>query len=163
MDNATDADMALHDETDIQGEVNDAPRGATHVLTGQSEGLQDVDALEQSLLGRAPNDPFISGEATLLSRHNLRGARLAALRQLFTEQPALRIALQEEFEKAWRNSGEHGVSFVAATAERRAQIITAAELLAFQRNVSSTTATFRANLARYLTEHAGYSDREDIA
>ena len=115
----------------------------------------ELDSVEKALLGIAPDnaDEFAARSASLVP--TIHAARLANVRSFLAEQPELREALAQQVEEAWQTVGGNHGEFLARIAERRAQILSQAELAHWRSQTPQAIADFRTQLARYLVEMEG--------
>lgn len=116
---------------------------ATNVVT--------LDPVEKMLLGATPDD--------LVALANLsipRAERLHSVRTLLVDQPELRAQLGLEIDKAWQRAGGEREAFLKGLAERRAQILSLAEIGRSRQQVAPAVADFDREFARYLIEMEGF-------
>ena len=110
-----------------------------------------LDSVEKMLLGATPGD--LVAVASLSAPG---AARLDDVRTFLVEQPELRAKLALEVDKAWQRADGARGQFLERVAERRAQILSLAEIGRSQRQGPETDANFERELARYLTEMEGF-------
>lgn len=111
-----------------------------------------LDAVEKMLLGAAPDDSVALGAAAPDSR----APRLDDIRGFLADQPALRAKLGAEISKAWQRADGKRGAFLESLAERRAQVLSLAQISRSRRQVPQAAADFDHELARYLTEMHGF-------
>ena len=112
-----------------------------------------LDSVEKMLLGFTP-DAAIADDGVGLAR-DPRAVRVEALRKYLLEVPELRAELAKDIEVAWRGAYGRRGEFLKAFAERRAQILSLAELGRFRQQAPQTIADFHSELSRYLMETEG--------
>jgi hypothetical protein len=115
-----------------------------------------LDPVEKMLLGVAPDDLLaVTIHPTDLMR-DPRAARLEVVRKFLAHVPELRAELAKDINEAWnRADGQRG-EFVKAFAERRAQVLSLAEVGQFRQQAPQAIADFNTELSRYLMEMEGF-------
>ena len=111
-----------------------------------------LDAVEKMLLGAAPDDAIALAEGV----PDPRAARLEDIRKFLVDQPELRAKLAAETSKAWQRAGGQRGAYLESLAERRAQVLSLAEISRSRKKVPQAAADFDRELARYLTEMHGF-------
>ena len=125
-------------------------------MSDRSVGRSDpLDSVEKALLGIAPQGGVEFAAPSVAVLPNNHAARLANVRSFLAAQPALLEALAEQIEETWQTTGGNHVEFLTRIAERRAQILSQAELAHWGRQAPQAVADFRTQLARYLVEMQG--------
>lgn len=128
-------------------------------VNGAKSGAQPIGAAEKLLLGLTPNDTVVTVPRALrgLVRGDGTSARLDALQAFLTRNPEVRVELEREAEAMWARAGGKRDVFAAAVTERRAQLLTQAQLsMVSEMAPASVDAGYR-ELARYLAEMYGIS------
>lgn len=116
-----------------------------------------LDPVEKVLLGAAPDDLVAVTIHPTDLMQDPRAARLEVVRKFLADVPELRAQLGKDINEAWnRADGQRG-EFVKAFAERRAQILSLAELGQFRQQAPQAIADFHGELSRYLMEMEGFS------
>jgi hypothetical protein len=116
----------------------------------QADDREELSPVEKVLLGATPDDPIEVAAGPAASVLDARPARLEVIRSFLAEQPELRAKLRQEVDKAWHNTDRQRGEFLAALAERRAEVLSRAELSHLGRLAPQTVAGFRGELSRYL-------------
>lgn len=113
--------------------------------------LVTLDSVEKLLLGATPDDLVAAANLSLP-----RAERLDSVRTLLADQPKLRAKLGLEIDKAWqRADGERG-AFLEGLAERRAQVLSLAEMGRSRQQMSQIVVDLDRELERYLMEMEGF-------
>ncbi|MCY7290220.1 MAG: hypothetical protein LH624_18745 [Cryobacterium sp.] len=115
-----------------------------------------LDSVEKMLLGAAPDDFIALGAASTAAALDPRAARLDDVRKFLVDQPELRAKLGLEINKAWQRADGQRRAFLESLAERRAQVLSLAEIGRSRQQVPQATSDFDRELARYLTEMHGF-------
>jgi hypothetical protein len=120
------------------------------------EAIKTPDSVEKMLLGATPDDEVAvrSGSPGLV--RDPRATRLDSVRRFLEDQPALRAQLGKEVEDAWRSADGRRGAFLTGLAERRAQLLSMAELGQLREQASRAAADAESELARYLREMEGF-------
>jgi hypothetical protein len=116
-----------------------------------------LDSVEKMLLGAAPGDPIALTAAPAGATPDPRAARLDLVRKFLADMPELRAELGKSITAASRNGGGKRGDFLKAFAERRAQVVSLAELGQLRQQAPQAMADFQGELSRYLTEMEGGS------
>lgn len=109
-----------------------------------------LDAVEKMLFGAAPVDSLELAAAT-----DPRARRLVGVRALLKNQPKLRAKIEQEVDQAWQKARGDRASFLQSIAERRAQLVSLAEISRPNPDGARVAQNFDDELARYLTEMQG--------
>ena len=116
-----------------------------------------LDPVDKMLLGAAPDDLIAMTTYPADSMGDTRAARLDAVRKYLADVPELRAELAKDIKEAWiRVDGRRG-EFQKVFAERRAQVLSLAELGQFRQQAPQAIADFHDELSRYLMEMEGFS------
>jgi hypothetical protein len=135
---------------------NAVARDTARSKAEQNPGAATLDAVEKMLLGAAPDDSIALAAAAPSVASNLRAARLDDIRKFLVDQPELRAKLGTEINKAWQRADGKRGAFLESLAERRAQVLSLAEIGRSRRQAPQAAADFDHELARYLTEMHGF-------
>jgi hypothetical protein len=117
-----------------------------------------LDSVEKMLLGGTPDDGIAISAQAADAMRDPRVARLDAARNYLVDVPELRAELARDIKAAWSRAGGRRSEFLHAVAERRAQLLSLAELRQFRDQTPHAIADFHSELSRYLLETAGQSD-----
>ncbi len=123
----------------------------------QPDAHAELDPVEKALLGLAPDDPIRLTPGPVIFGPDTLAIRLQVVRNFLAEQPEIRETLAQEVEEAWGRAGGQRQTFLVLMAERRAQILSRAELSHMQREAPKAVTDFVGELSRYLTEMEGFS------
>jgi len=118
----------------------------------QPDAHAELDPVEKALLGVAPDDPIKLTPGPVIFRPDTLAIRLQVVRDFLAEQPEIRETLAQEVEEAWKRADGQRQTFLALIAERRAQILSRAELSHMQREAPKVMSHFAGELSRYLAE-----------
>lgn len=116
------------------------------------ENIVKLDKVEKVLLGGVPNDVVEMPVGSAKTRT----AQLDLIRSFLAEQPELRSTLSKEIDEAWERTKENRIEFLDTLAERKASILSLAELNYFQKQSPQAVSQFQGELARYLVEMEGF-------
>lgn len=116
-----------------------------------------LDSVEKMLLGAAPGDLMALSAVPAGATADPRAARLDLVRKFLAEMPELRAELGKSIAAASRNGGAKRGDFLKAFAERRAQVVSLAELGQFRQQAPQAVADFHGELSRYLVEMEGFA------
>jgi hypothetical protein len=123
----------------------------------QGRGADTLGAAEKLLLGLAPTaqitlvPPALAG----VLRTNAIATRTQVVQAFLARNPDLKEELEQEAEETWQRSGGRPEEFSAATAERRARLLSLARLSNLAEVGPAAVQSSYNELARYLAEMYG--------
>lgn len=135
------------------GAITDAvaPRGVKPVRHAT------LDPVEKMLLGAVPDDLLVVTDHPTDLMRDPRAVRLEVVRKFLADVPELRTQLAKDIKEAWSRADGRRGEFQKVFAERRAQVLSLAELGQFRQQAPQAIADFNTELSRYLMEMEGFS------
>ncbi len=133
------------------------PKGKTQPRAGDRK--EKFGPAEKLLLGMAPPDSVdtLAGASGGVRAAGKMAARVAMVQDFLTRNPEVRTELEEEAAETWKRVRGKHAAFTAAIAERRAQLLSRAQLANFNEGAPVAAANAQQEVARYLAELEGIS------
>lgn len=122
----------------------------------QADRLSVLSPVEMMLLGGSPDDifPVIAHPVDLVKDH--RSVQIEVIREYLAGQPGLRVQLEKEVTEASRRAKGQRGEFLKALAERRAQVVSLAQIGQLSQQTPQAITDFHEELSRYLTDMEGF-------
>jgi len=123
------------------------------------DGNESFGLAERLLLGMAPPDAIDTLAGTLdgVRSAGRSAARVALVKDFLARNPEMRAELAKEAAETWKRVRGSHAAFSAAIVERRAQLLSRAQLANFNEGAPVAAANAQREVARYLAELEGIS------